>query len=502
MTATLPADGAVLESAPDTVALSFNEPVSLIAASLVRPGGELSDLEQSSASGTTISISLPPELGEGSYALSWRAVSEDGHPISGTSFFVVGTASAAQNFVASPTGSAVASALWVTRLAMFIGLFFGVGGAVFRLLAPELPPLAGTSCKWTIIAGLVAAPLVVGLQGLDLAGADFFALPQPRTWLLGINSPYGTTVLLAVGALLFGFGTLYAKSPTWVRVSAAVALLLTGIAILSSGHASAAQPQWLTKTALFLHITTIAWWVGALFPLVLLLRQDRRSATPPLIKFSRAIPFAIVPLVLSGAILAAIQLGPPGSNWLSPYGQVLAAKLVLLVVLFAIASWNRWVLTAPAAAGDVRALRHMRRGIIAEILIILAVLGLVSTWRFTPPPRALITQPATSIMIPISQEELHASLSFSSPRVGSTNVEIALGKHGGETLTPRGVKVSLKPVGEQMAPIVRTAELNDAGVWQVNQLTIPLPGIWSVEVEVRVSDFELAKLKSQIEITP
>jgi copper transport protein len=49
------------------------------------------------------------------------------------------------------------------------------------------------------------------------------------------------------------------------------------------------------------------------------------------------------------------------------------------------------MLTEPAAAGD-NALSHMRRGIAAEIVIILAVLGPVSVWRFTPPPRALVTE--------------------------------------------------------------------------------------------------------------
>src|SRR5690606_26683137 len=172
-------------------------------------------------------------------------------------------------------------------------------------------------------------------------------------------------------------------------VAGLVAIGLAGLAVSLSGHASAAQPQWLMKPALFIHMVAIAWWVGALYPLILLLRGDQVTTSNPLLRFSRAIPFAIVPLVVSGIVLAVVQLGWPGPAWMSGYGAILLAKLALLVVLFAIASWNRWVLTAPAAAGEIRALRHMRRGIVAELVLILAILALVSGWRFTPPPRAL-----------------------------------------------------------------------------------------------------------------
>lgn len=497
LTGTMPADGTVLEESPAAVTLSFNEPVSLIAAMLIIPGGDTQELDGSGAA-DTISIDLPAELGHGSHALSWRAVSEDGHPISGTTFFVIGTASGDPVADRPSFDASVAGLLWLARLVLFIGIFFGAGGAAFRILA-ELPLAAIRFAWWTSLAGLIAIPAVFGLQGADLLGNGLSGLLVGQAWELAMASPYGTTLALAVVALGLSLISLALPSSAASKVMASIAILVVGLGISASGHASAAEPRWLTRTALFMHIVTIAWWVGALLPLVLLLRQTPKASAPPLLRFSRAIPFAILPLVASGAALAIIQLGPPAASWWSPYGQVLAAKLTLLIALFSIASWNRWVLTEPAAAGDRRALSHMRRGIAAEIVIILAVLGLVSVWRFTPPPRALVADQAP-LTLELASDTLYAHLTFSSGRVGETDAQILIQGAGGEVLSPREITLAFEPESGAIAPIVRPAEAAPDGTWRLQGLNLPLAGSWQVELQVRVSDFELAKLSGSVEI--
>ena len=501
LTATAPADGEVLTDPPRAITLSFNEPVSPIAAALIVPGGEALALDGFTISGSAISVALPAELGQGSHALSWRAVSEDGHPIAGTTFFIVGSPSAVPATAIPAQTPIVAALLWSARLLLFIGLFFGTGGAAFRLLA-ELPRTAMVTAQWAIAAGLIAVPAALGLQGLDLLGGHLSQLGEGRTWRLGLTSPYGVTLGLASAALLLGLIAIRSRFRTLARALAGPAIILSGVAIGASGHASVADPQWLMRPALFVHVTTIAWWVGALFPLIVLLRQEQRVAAPPLIAFSRAIPFAIVPLIGSGAILAIVQLGPLGPHWWSPYGQILAAKLTLLFALFAIASWNRCVLTAPAARGDGRALKHMRRGIVAEVVIILAVLGLVSAWRFTPPPRALAVEVGTPVTLELANGSVTATVTLSSNRLGLIDVGIELSTVSGEPLSPRSVKLSLDLDNGVMSPITRAADALPAGIWGVEELNVPMAGIWLVEVEIRVSDFELSKVHGALEIVP
>ena len=46
------------------------------------------------------------------------------------------------------------------------------------------------------------------------------------------------------------------------------ALLGVGLALALSGHASNAAPQWLTRPSVFVHVVCVAFWVGALLPLI------------------------------------------------------------------------------------------------------------------------------------------------------------------------------------------------------------------------------------------
>lgn len=87
LTATEPRDGAVVPTAPTTLALSFSEPVSPLALKLVKPDGSAVALERFSLRDRTVEIEVPPDLSAGTHALSWRVVSEDGHPVAGSIVF-------------------------------------------------------------------------------------------------------------------------------------------------------------------------------------------------------------------------------------------------------------------------------------------------------------------------------------------------------------------------------------------------------------------------------
>ena len=100
----------------------------------------------------------------------------------------------------------------------------------------------------------------------------------------------------------------------------------------------------------FVHAASLAFWIGSLVPLAGLLRRDRADALPALARFSRAIPFAIAPLIVSGFVLALVQIETPRALLATGYGRLLVAKLCLVGILLAIAAWNRFRVT-PAVAG-------------------------------------------------------------------------------------------------------------------------------------------------------
>lgn len=497
----VPATGAVLAQEPERVVLSFSEPSGLLAARLITPDGASHDLREFAVSGATISIPLPEALPQGTFVLSWRAASEDGHPIAGTVLFSIGAAGGTATAIVADD-PLVDPLLWLARALMFIGVFLGAGAGGFRFIDNALPRQARLAATWLMAFGFAGAGWSFFLHGLTLLGLPLTAVLRPEPWVAGTFSTYGATVIVVFSALLLGYIALHAPPQRTAATAGGLALFAIGLAATLSGHASTAEPQWLMKTAIFVHVACIAWWVGSLFPLSLMLRREHARAAPPLLRFSRWIPFAIVPLVASGVTLAIVQLGWPSAAWLTPYGYVLAGKLLLLAILFAAAAYNRWVLTAPAVRGEPRAMQRMRRTIMTEIGLVLAILALVAVWRFTPPPRALANAPLAAASIELTDGDLVATLQLTSQAVGPVGGMLALATADGAPLVPRTVVLSFGLPEAGIAGIEAGLAPVGDGTWEISGLVLPLPGEWEVEVEARVSDFELARLQGTLAVTP
>jgi methionine-rich copper-binding protein CopC len=83
-----PADGAVLEVAPESVVLTFNEKLlsDLVEVSVLDANRELvmvTEAAQSPPPQTDVVVPWPTRLPIGEYSLAYRVVSADGHPITG-----------------------------------------------------------------------------------------------------------------------------------------------------------------------------------------------------------------------------------------------------------------------------------------------------------------------------------------------------------------------------------------------------------------------------------
>ncbi|MEP6565557.1 MAG: copper resistance protein CopC, partial [Mesorhizobium sp.] len=198
-----PADGAVLEQSPTQFSLTFSEPVSPLVLTLIRPDGTPVPLTSFRLSDQTITIDNPQVLKSGTHVLSWRVISADGHPVGGSALFSVGAPSEAPA-VAEPVDWGLKSAIWIGKVFLYVGLFLGVGGAFALTWLGQ----SGRSGQRLVIAaslcGLVAAPLSLGLQGLDALGAPFARVAQPIVWQTALATSFGWTVLIALMALGLG----------------------------------------------------------------------------------------------------------------------------------------------------------------------------------------------------------------------------------------------------------------------------------------------------------
>ena len=126
-----PADGAHLEQATTRAVMEFNKPLGPIAhVILTGPAGQL-PTPQPLVSGKTLTVATP-DAGAGHYRLAFRAVSAQGHPLTGSISYTVGDVASEQVPVtkgsSAPAGSSYTLLLGVglTVLAI-VGLFLLIG---------------------------------------------------------------------------------------------------------------------------------------------------------------------------------------------------------------------------------------------------------------------------------------------------------------------------------------------------------------------------------------
>ena len=86
----MPADGAVLAAAPDSLHLTFKGTARLARLSLAHDGADIPlGKDHLMQKATQHDVPLPA-LAAGRYQVRWRALSADGHVIKGTFAFTVG----------------------------------------------------------------------------------------------------------------------------------------------------------------------------------------------------------------------------------------------------------------------------------------------------------------------------------------------------------------------------------------------------------------------------
>ncbi len=494
-----PAEGAIVASAPGTVRLSFNEPVTPLAFKLFDPAGESIDLTPA-AQDSDIVIELPAARGEGTYALSWRVASADGHPIGGTATFSVGRAS---HRVAAESGmsDAMVFLIWAARIGVYIGWIGGVGGVFFLTVVAEgkRPVVADRAIAALLVVGAVATALSFGLQGIDELGKGLAGLGDATAWKTGLKSPYGETLGLGMVALILAAIALRLSARSGAAIAASIGLVTIAFALTLSGHASTAAPIWLARPVIAFHGAAAMAWGGSLLPLLILVATRHETAGRTAIRLSSLLLPTVAVLALSGLMLAYLQQVTVASLTGTAYGRLLAGKLVLVICMLAIGALNRGILVPRAAAGGDAPSRQLRRALAVDVCVLLAVLAVVAGWRFTPPPRSIAAAEAALHHRQILH--IHAAKGMAMIQLTDQDgLDIRLSGANGRLLLAQDVRVSLANPTAGIEPLQRQATRIEDGHWRVDGLAFPVGGAWTVRLNVLISDFESLPLEGTLTV--
>jgi copper transport protein len=509
---TIPADGDLVAVAPDRVVIRFNEPVSAIAAQVLdATGRDVTPTDAASVHDGELQIVLPPSLTTGTYVVSYRVVSLDGHPIGGSLIFSIGERSTRPTLPDLPPddrGWRVAMA--VVRVVLYFGVLGGAGGVLFLLLVKP-PGAAGVAAVRIVstlaLVGCGAALVSIGVQGGLLAGGPAHAIASWATWRTGLLSSFGrtaATAFIGLGSIALG---LRLKMRLLALAGAAAAILSFAL----SGHVVTAGPKWLTAPLLIAHASAVSLWIGSLLPLRSAVLED--GAVEIVRRFSNVAVATVVVLLLAGFGIAILQVRSVAGLVTTTYGWMLLAKLALVTGLLALATLNKFRLTPLLARGDIRGASRLRLSIAAEIALVLGILIATASLSTTPPPRVFQGEGvpaaerhsphehhAQGVAVELLSGDRRATVEFATLRSGANAVEITLTEARGTQVQAREVWFAAWNPSAGVEPVRRMAVPLRPGAWQVEGLLMVPGGEWSIRVEALVSDFEKPIFEGAVEL--
>jgi copper transport protein len=393
-----PAADSVVATSPIRVRLEFSEEIepSLATVSLIRSNGRVDRLVVSGDPHDVNAIIAPVSgLTHGGYRVSWRVVSADGHPVSGSYAFWVtaknGTpppnATADQGSTTTTWGPTIkgAPAIPAFLRALAVGSAMALTGMLLLYSwrrddspvdSPSVKRLMralawGTPLLFALhfVAWLLNASPTHDLTGEALRAALGAGVGRVELWRIGLS-------LLAVWALLL------MRRPRIALLFAVAVVTLSG----ATGHSAAIQPMQATP-AKALHLVAGSVWLGGLLWLITAERQNAGQFEREVLRVSSLALWSVIAVAASGVLMALLFLRSPWDLVHSPYGVVMLTKLVGLVALVGFGAYHRYRML-PALQHDSRRGGEFVLSLRRELSVMVVVIFLGGLLAYVSPPRA------------------------------------------------------------------------------------------------------------------
>ncbi|MBP0438038.1 copper resistance CopC/CopD family protein [Tianweitania sediminis] len=500
-----PLDGSSVQRMPSEVVLRFSEPVAPVKLRLAGSAEPLPELHGTQTADNGIRVPLPDDLGQGSYVLSYNVTSLDGHPVAGAISFGVGTSAAIAPAQEAAGGIDLLAAL--VRALHYGSLLAATGGGLFVLLVLKGEHVPRALLRGLLTFAALAATtlvLLVGLNGLQLTGLPFPGLLTREPWIAGAGTTLLRSAMAGVAGLLLLVVGLLQRLSRWDRLVVGGGSLLALASLPLTGHAAIAPPASIAAPAVYIHGVAAAFWTGSLWPLwIMLPRMSPVDGVRMVDRFSSLAIGLVVVLILAGSLLSFLQMGSPDAVFTTPYGWTWALKICLVLPLLGLAALNRQVLLPNLAR---RGPLLLRRSLVAETVLIAAIIMATSMLGQTPPPRAFAGGQASAGPTEAAPTRYEArsgqrnlALMIHPGALGQNHVSAQLSDADGKALAVQEVTTawSLPSSGIEALerPLAKSPEGEVSGT-----VDLPLGGDWVVQVEVLVSDFEKAVFRLEVQI--
>ncbi len=390
-----PAAGSRLASSPERIRLLFSEPVepNLTKISLIAADGKTIAVSTSGDPHDVHAVIARVEstLGAGEYRVAWHIVSADGHPVGGSFLFGVAmnvdTTHVDTMHVAEPPpvsdthiwGPSVAGAPIVPALlrGAGVGCLIALTGLLWCIVS-----MGATDARPLRVALWLSVATPVLLAGHLLSWLANTSPDQTLStaWIAtALGTTLGTIELVRTGASVLPLWALgLARRPMLALSTSAVALLSSS----AVGHSAAIQPSWAIPSKA-VHLVALAIWLGGLLWIVTRDR-DHTDDAARIARVSRLALWAVIVIAATG-VVQTILVVPAFDDLRSPYGSVIIAKIVGLMLLVGFGAYHRRLVTRVVARDD-RAGQSLVTSVSREVIVFCAVLMLAGFLAYLSPP--------------------------------------------------------------------------------------------------------------------
>ena len=366
---TEPTAGGTYAASPSAITLRFSESVEVSLGGVKVFGAKdrkqvvTGKSEHPNGDGSFVTVDLP-DLGDGTYVVTWRVISADSHPVEGAFTFQVGNRATVKNaqgiattLLETSRGSRTVGVVYgIERAVLYAALALLVGGLAF--VAFLWPAGRGNRrAAWLVLGGwlgsLVATVAGIMLEGVYGAGYSLSKVFDPTVFGDVIDTRFGHVSLVRLGLLLCALPLLWvvfgrpgsARRPLpkwWIVPTALVAVGLCATPGLA-GHASTGIQTGAAIPADALHVLAMCLWLGGLLMLVaaVLPRRDTLEMREVLPRWSSVALGCVVVLVVTGVYQAWRIEGSIGALKDTDSGRLLLVKVGVFAVLVVVAAFAR-----------------------------------------------------------------------------------------------------------------------------------------------------------------
>ncbi|MGE1163987.1 copper resistance protein CopC [Peribacillus simplex] len=490
-----PSPNEVMDTLPEKISIQFSENIqpafhSLEVFSQDGDKIQIQDSAISEQSEKVLEAKWKGTIDEGIYYIKWRVVSSDGHPIEGTIPFQFGDSTVLPNQEISKVNAGFPDSINVFLQSLQYICFAALTGILFF----QLSLMKGSR----LFEASSRARLYLWLSYAGLAFSIFCSLPLKVTidagvgWADAFNgtfikevlnaTSFGTIWIIEILLLLLLFLVIYFMlENTLIKALPFLSFIIIAILMVCkalTGHTAAVPNQVLAVLMDFLHLLSMALWLGGLLALLVILpglanRQadDKKTFYWSIIqRFSRWSFLFVIILIISG-IYSSLQHVPTIHSLINTtYGQLLLAKIGLMLVMIVLGAFHYF-----RGKKRVKKLGYsvgMEFGLGIVVLIVAALLTNVQTAMSSPGPieKTLLTD-----------ENNEVTLMVTPNKVGDNLIQVDLSNGGKPIAEIEQLTITMQPVDTPGGEIKLQMQEKNTGTFASKSI-LTMPGKWNIHI--------------------